>query len=119
MQNLFLFLIGAAGYGLIEIIWRGYTHWTMLLLGGLCLLMIIYINNNVNTSFIIKCVMCSIAITCVEFVTGMIFNVVLHWEIWDYGDMAFNVLGQICLYYSVLWAFLSAPVMLLYNIFRF
>lgn len=119
MQNLFLFLIGAAGYGLIEIIWRGYTHWTMLLLGGLCLLMIIYINNNVNTSFIIKCVMCSIAITCVEFVTGMIFNVVLHWGIWDYGDMAFNVLGQICLYYSVLWAFLSAPVMLLYNIFRF
>ena len=31
-----LFSIGAVGYGLIEIIWRGYTHWSMLGAGGIC-----------------------------------------------------------------------------------
>ena len=40
MQNgkikFMLFSIGAVGYGLIEIIWRGYTHWSMLGAGGIC-----------------------------------------------------------------------------------
>ena len=31
-----LFFIGGALYGLIEILWRGYTHPSMPVLGGLC-----------------------------------------------------------------------------------
>jgi hypothetical protein len=31
-----LFLIGAVGYGAIEVIWRGFTHWSMMIAGGLC-----------------------------------------------------------------------------------
>ena len=30
-------LLGAAGYPLAELCWRGRTHWSMALLGGLCL----------------------------------------------------------------------------------
>ena len=30
-----LLLAGALGYGLLEISWRGWTHWSMLLSGGL------------------------------------------------------------------------------------
>lgn len=115
MQNVFIFLIGAAGYGIIEIIWRGYTHWTMLMLGGMCLNIIIHINNNVAANFAVKCMMCSAAITAAEFVTGIIVNLILHWNIWDYGNMEYNLLGQICPFYSVLWFFLSASVMLVCN----
>ena len=32
-----LFFIGAFGYGLLEIIWRGYTHPSMALAGGISL----------------------------------------------------------------------------------
>lgn len=118
MQNLFIFLMGAAGYGLMEIIWRGYTHWTMLLLGGFCFMMIIYIDNTVDACFIAKCIICSAAITSAEFISGLIVNIVLRWDIWDYGDMAFNLLGQVCLPYSVLWAFLSASVMVIHNMIK-
>ena len=34
--NFVLFGIGALGYGLIEILWRGYTHYSMLTAGGIC-----------------------------------------------------------------------------------
>ena len=34
-EKIVLFSIGAMGYGLIEILWRGYTHWSMLTAGGI------------------------------------------------------------------------------------
>ena len=30
------FVIGALGYGFIEILWRGHTHLSMLAAGGIC-----------------------------------------------------------------------------------
>ena len=35
-ELLSVFSIGAAGYSLLEILWRGNTHWTMTLAGGIC-----------------------------------------------------------------------------------
>ena len=34
-----IFVVGEIGYSLLEILWRGYTHWTMSLTGGLCFLL--------------------------------------------------------------------------------
>lgn len=31
-----LFFIGGRLYTWFELLWRGYTHWTMFILGGLC-----------------------------------------------------------------------------------
>ena len=36
METLLIYILGAGLYGLVEIIWRGWTHWTMLLCGGAC-----------------------------------------------------------------------------------
>ena len=33
-QTAGLFLVGAGGYCLLELLWRGRTHWTMALTGG-------------------------------------------------------------------------------------
>ena len=39
-----LFCFGALGYGAIEVTFRGHTHWTMLVAGGLCLLLLEQVN---------------------------------------------------------------------------
>lgn len=54
-----------------------------------------------------KCSFCAVAITAVELVFGIIFNIFLNMKVWDYSRMPFNFLGQICPFYSVLWGFLS------------
>ena len=38
LLNKYLFLLDVGGllYILIELIWRGRSHWTMFLLGGIC-----------------------------------------------------------------------------------
>ena len=36
--ELLVFLLGGTAYGMMEILFRGYTHWTMVLTGGACIL---------------------------------------------------------------------------------
>jgi hypothetical protein len=45
-----IFIIGGILYGLIEIIFRGYTHWSMVITGGLCFLIFYIINITLPTS---------------------------------------------------------------------
>ncbi len=40
----FVYLFGGIMYGLMEVIWRGHTHWTMTLTGGTALLILYIIN---------------------------------------------------------------------------
>ena len=38
--SLILFLFGGTGYALLELLWRGFTHWSMFVLGGVCYLLV-------------------------------------------------------------------------------
>ena len=49
-------------------------------------------------------------ITFIEFISGCIVNLWGKLEVWDYSDMPANFLGQICLYYSILWGLLTIPI---------
>ena len=103
-----IFGIGAFLYGLIEILWRGYTHWSMLVAGGICFVSFSGIAHCMKKKpLLYKCVLGSISVTAVEFVFGLIFNLILKKNIWDYSKMPFNLGGQVCLLYTVLWGFLS------------
>ena len=48
-------------------------------------------------------------ITTVEFVAGCIVNLRLHWQVWDYSSLPFNLLGQICPRFILMWFALSIP----------
>ena len=104
-----LFLFGGLVYYLIEILWRGYSHWTMIILGGLCFVAVGLINNVLSWNMVIElqALIGAVLITSLEFVVGLIVNVELGWGIWDYSSVPFNVLGQICLPFSLLWYVLS------------
>ena len=100
-KYLILFLIGAFAYCGIEIIWRGYTHWTMGVLGGSCFFYHLM-------PFRKQMILGGLIVTVMEFIAGCILNLWLGLGIWDYSQMPFNLCGQICLPYTILWILLSA-----------
>lgn len=106
-KYLILFLLGAFAYGLLEVIWRGNSHWSMMIAGGICFIIFSLIAERLKElHFLYKCILGSLAVTAVEFIFGMIFNVFLGLSVWDYSNIPLNLFGQICLLFSVLWGFL-------------
>ncbi len=107
-KNGVLFASGGVGYGVIELLWRGRTHWSMLLAGGLCFVMFAAIAEKWrHRSLVFKAGLCALGVTAVEFVFGVIFNIILRKNVWDYSDEPFNVMGQICPLYTLLWGVLA------------
>ena len=120
MQNLFLFLIGAAGYGLIEIIWRGYTHWTMGIAGGICGVIVGYFNEFCpNMSMRNQCFLGTFLILLIEYIAGYILNIKLGLNIWDYSDLPLNINGQICLPFAILWFLLTILITYIDDFIRY
>lgn len=109
MKYLFLFLTGGFSYFYIEILFRGFSHFSMIICGGLAFLLCGAINQltHFKLSVISQMILSMIIITVLEFITGYIVNIWLGWNVWDYSGMPFNILGQICLAYSLIWLVLS------------
>lgn len=114
-----VFSLGGSVYMLLEIMWRGHTHWSMGICGGICFAGI-YIFNMLfsDTPILGKCVFGSVFITLNEFITGCIVNIALGWNVWDYSDLIFNIMGQVCLIYSLLWFALSLPAFYIASLIR-
>lgn len=108
MELLPVFALGSILYGLTEILWRGWTHWTMLLCGGICFTLM-YLVSGSELSLVKKWLLSTCIITTVEFVAGCIVNLRLHWQVWDYSSLPFNLLGQICPRFILMWFALSIP----------
>ncbi len=108
MQYVLIYAAGGLLYGLIEILWRGWTHWSMVLCGGLCFLMM-YLISGLPLCLVKKCVLSSAAICTAEFYTGCLVNLRLGWNVWDYSAEGLNLLGQICPRFALLWLLLSVP----------
>lgn len=109
-KYLFLGIIGGVIYCLIEVISRGYTHWTMAILGGICFVCLGLINEILSweTPLMLQMLIGGTIITVLELITGCIVNLWLGWNVWDYSNERFNIWGQICLKYSCYWFWLSA-----------
>lgn len=106
-----LFLIGGALYCLIEILWRGRTHYSMFFAGGIVFIILVYIGKEMKEApLILKCLLGALIITAVEFIFGYIFNIRYKMGVWDYSSMPLNIFGQICLPFSALWFLLCGGV---------
>lgn len=83
-----IFLVSGFIYTALELLWRGYTHWTMFVCAGLCGLAMANINNNwleFDTDFRIQVVASALVCTLMEFIFGIIFNG--DFTIWDYRGL--------------------------------
>ncbi len=109
-EVIFVFIFGGVLYGLIEVAFRGYTHWTMALTGGTVFLIVYALNKKMGgTSLILRCAAGSIVITAVEFAVGCVVNLWLNLGVWDYSDRPLNLLGQVCPLFSGVWFLLCIP----------
>lgn len=104
-----VYALGALGYGGLELLFRGYTHWSMLLTGGLCLLLLYLIAVRSNWSQPKQWIAGAAIFTTLEFLVGIIVNLQLGWQVWDYSDQPLNLLGQICPLFSLIWLVLCIP----------
>lgn len=99
------FLLGAVGYSAIEVIWRGYTHWTMMIAGGVCFIIFSVVEERLRDRGLpLKAAVCGLGVTAVEFIFGVLFNLIFKMNVWDYSNMPFNIWGQICPIFTLLWA---------------
>ncbi len=60
-----------------------------------------------NTGIFMKAIIGSGFITAIELIFGIIFNIILKKNVWDYSKMPLNLGGQICMLYSFFWAVIS------------
>lgn len=119
VRPLVLFCIGGLTYIAIELLWRGYSHWTMFLVGGLCFVLIGAINEvyTFEMPLVRQMAISAVMVTIVELLAGLLIN--CNYGIWDYRNMPFNVMGQICLPYTALWFFLSLPAIIIDDYIRY
>ena len=119
IKYIVLFLIGGLLFNLVEFLWRGYSFFEMTVVGGLCFVLIGGINELFPWDMALTSQMLlSAAVTGVELVAGLIFNVWLGLGIWDYSDQCYQFMGQVCLLYFNLWFLLSAIGILLDDFIR-
>jgi len=111
IKDFALITLGGVTYMAIELIWRQRTHWTMALTGGVCFLIIYKIYTRFPyMSLPLKCIIGSLVISALELIVGCIVNIRLGWGVWDYSNMPFNLLGRVCLMFSVLWGLFCIPI---------
>jgi len=114
-----LFIIGGFVYFFIELLWRGYSHWTMMIVGGIAFILLGQINSRYlewEMPFVEQMFISGFVITTVEFIAGLILNIWLKFDIWDYSEIKYNLLGQVCLSYFALWQFLSPVGIILHDV---
>lgn len=121
LKEVILAIIGGLIYILIELIWRGHTHISMFILGGVCFVLIGLINElfSWELGLVWQSVIGAVIVTVLEFITGLIVNIWLGLGVWDYSNIPFNLFGQICLPFAFAWVALSAIAIVLDDYLRY
>lgn len=121
LKMIVLLIIGGPIYFCIEMLWRGHSHWSMALVGGICFIAIGAINEYIpwEMGMVQQSLIGACLVTSIEFIAGLILNVWLSLAIWDYSNLPFNIMGQICLPFFFAWIALSAVAIIVDDYLRY
>ena len=121
IEYFILLVVGGSIYVTMEILFRGYSHISMFIVGGLCLCLIGVLNEFYKWEMYIEWqVLIGVGIILtLEFFSGCIVNLWLDLNVWDYSNMPLNLLGQICLPFALLWIPLAFLAILLDDYLRY
>lgn len=111
LERAMLFLLGGGGYLAVELAWRGASHWTMFLAGGICLCVL--------QALAVRPVCLPLAagagaaaVSGLEVCIGLACREVLHIVVWDYSAEWGNLAGLVCPRYCLYWFLLCGWVIL-------
>ena len=110
-----LFLSCGFIYCMIEILFRGWSHWSMFVLTGfLGVFCVDSINNTLSfdCDYIVQILISTIVCTIGEGISGIILNVWLQLNVWDYSKMAFGTFffGQCNVLFCFAWALIISII---------
>ena len=108
-------------YFSIELAYKGDSHFSMFITGGAAFLLIGGINSyfDRNMPLIKQMLFSAVIITLLEFISGVIVNIWLDLNVWDYSHIPFNLMGQICPRFFFIWFVISLPGIVLDDFFRY
>ena len=107
-ENAVMGYLGGGLYVLLELLWRGWSHGSMFVVGGLCFLILGWIHARFKAyPLLVQAVLGAAAISGMELLSGLFLNVFLDLRVWDYSGLPYNLLGQVCLAYFFLWIWVS------------
>ena len=113
-KNCVLFYTGGATYLSLELLYRGRSHGSMFLAGGLCFLLIGHLNRvRPRLPLPLRALVGALIVTGVELGVGMVVN--RQYRVWDYRDQPLNFMGQICPVFTALWIPLSLVAAVLFE----
>ena len=103
-----LFLSCGFIYCMIEILFRGWSHWSMFVSAGFLGVFCVDSVNNVlsfDCDYIVQILISTILCTIGEGISGIILNVWLQLNVWDYSKMAFGTFffGQCNVLFCFAW----------------
>lgn len=106
----FLWAVGGCIYYTFELAFRGFSHWSMFVLGGICMVFFVWQGKSMGwrESFPRQLLRCVVFVTACEFITGIIVNKWLHWRVWDYTGLPLELWGQICVPFMIIFSGLCA-----------
>lgn len=110
LEYSFLWVTGGTFYYMIEKLFRGFSHWSMFVLGGVCMMFFAFQGRAVKWTEPLwkQVIKCTIFVTAGEFITGILVNKWFELDVWDYSNQPFQLFGQICLPFAVLFSGLCA-----------
>lgn len=103
-----LFLSCGLIYCMIEILFRGWSHWSMFILAGFLGVFCIDSINNIlsfDCDYLLQILISTVLTTIAEGISGIILNVWLQLNIWDYSKMTWGTFfyGQCNLIFCLGW----------------
>lgn len=107
-EYLLIFMIGGCAYYYTEVAVRGWSHWSMFVLGGMCFLFFSLQKKAYwwNQSIFCQMFRCLTFLLIGEFITGCMVNLWKGWNVWDYSQVPLNLYGQICFPMALIFAIL-------------
>lgn len=110
-----LFYLGGMGYVGLELLWRGWSHSSMFVLGGTCFLALGHLDEaKPSLPLPLRIITGAGVVTALELAAGLLVN--RQHQVWNYSNLPCNYHGQICLPFSLLWIPVSAAAMRLYGL---
>ena len=117
IKSLVMFLTGFCAFITIEVLFRGYSYVMSGVMGGLAVIALDRINDEISWDMDLWMDMpplgfCALIggtfVTAMEFAVGTIakYTNILP-QMWDYTDVPFNLGGIICLPFTIAWTLLS------------